>query len=334
MNILIRTSGGRAPKKELGLGHIYRSVNLAHYLKPNQIFFLVEDFGGAKKIFNDFGYGVFLLPKNIDVSSDIQKTISFIKRKKIDMVIIDKYNLKFRYVENLFKITKVVVISDLKNINYRCDLLVNGFIGYQNQIKLNKYDTKCLLGPNYQILKQDFAKRKINPRKNYDVLITFGGFDENNITLKVLNVLIKFLSQIKTKIILGPSTKKTKKMLSLLKKHPKNLEVISKINNMYREISKTKFGLCAGGITSYEFAAIGLKFWIICQEKHQLETAREWQKKGLATNLGLGTKITSEKIEKMFKFVLENKKKKMIKAGLIVDGFGGKRVSDAIKKLV
>ena len=333
MNILIRTSGGRAPKKELGLGHIYRSVNLAHFLKPNQIFFLVEDFGGSKKIINDFGYGVFLLPKNLDESSDIQKTISLIKRKKIDMVIIDKYNLKFRYVENLFKITKVVVISDLKNINYRCDLLVNGFIGYQNQIKLNKYGTKCLLGPNYQILKQDFAKRKINPRKNYDVLITFGGFDENNITLKVLNVLIKFSSQIKTKIILGPTTKKTKKMESLLKKYPKNLKVISKTNNMYREISKAKFGLCAGGITSYEFAAMSLKFWIICQEKHQLETAREWQKKGLATNLGLGTKITSENIEKMFKFVLENKKKKMIKAGQIVDGLGGKRASNQILKL-
>ena len=98
MNILIRTSGGRAPKKELGLGHIYRSVNLAHFLKPNQIFFLVEDFGGSKKIINDFGYGVFLLPKNIDVSSDIQKTISFIKRKKIDMVIVDRYKIKNTYL--------------------------------------------------------------------------------------------------------------------------------------------------------------------------------------------------------------------------------------------
>ena len=51
------------------MGHIYRSVNLAHFLKPNQIFFLVEDFGGSKKIINDFGYGVFLLPKNLDESS-------------------------------------------------------------------------------------------------------------------------------------------------------------------------------------------------------------------------------------------------------------------------
>ena len=50
MKILFRTSGGAAPKRDLGLGHIYRSINLALALKNNDIHFLIQDFGGVKKI--------------------------------------------------------------------------------------------------------------------------------------------------------------------------------------------------------------------------------------------------------------------------------------------
>ncbi len=46
--ILFRTSGGKG--KELGLGHIYRSINLASYFKKSNVFFLIEDYGNVKKI--------------------------------------------------------------------------------------------------------------------------------------------------------------------------------------------------------------------------------------------------------------------------------------------
>ncbi|HJM78915.1 MAG TPA: hypothetical protein QF656_00020, partial [Nitrosopumilus sp.] len=55
-NILIRTAGGRAKEKGLGLGHIYRVINLAEELKNNKIYFSLEDFGGAKEILKKNGY--------------------------------------------------------------------------------------------------------------------------------------------------------------------------------------------------------------------------------------------------------------------------------------
>ena len=56
LNILIRTAGGKETKQELGLGHIYRCLNLAKELKPNKINFLLEDFGEAKKIIEERGF--------------------------------------------------------------------------------------------------------------------------------------------------------------------------------------------------------------------------------------------------------------------------------------
>ena len=48
IKILFRTSGGAAHGKQLGLGHIFRCINLAIELHNCEIFFLIEDFGGVK----------------------------------------------------------------------------------------------------------------------------------------------------------------------------------------------------------------------------------------------------------------------------------------------
>ena len=44
MKILFRTSGGRIQKKELGLGHIYRCINLSKEISSHDLTFLIEDF--------------------------------------------------------------------------------------------------------------------------------------------------------------------------------------------------------------------------------------------------------------------------------------------------
>ena len=57
IKILFRTYGGKVKNRQTGLGHIFRSINLSYYLKHSvDLHFLVEDYGGAKKIFNEYGF--------------------------------------------------------------------------------------------------------------------------------------------------------------------------------------------------------------------------------------------------------------------------------------
>ena len=68
LNILFRISGGQAPGKELGNGHVFRSMNLAYFFKDQNIWFLLEDFGGAKKILNQNGFkNIIKLKKEISL---------------------------------------------------------------------------------------------------------------------------------------------------------------------------------------------------------------------------------------------------------------------------
>lgn len=100
-------------------------------------------------------------------------------------------------------------------------------------------------------------------------------------------------------------------------------------------LSKTsfKFGICSGGITSYEFACRRIPFAMVCQVKHQLITAREWERKGIASNMGIINKKTKKKIEIFLKSILENKIPKQRKIKFLPDGLGSKRVAREIQGL-
>lgn len=327
LSILIRTSGGIAPSKQLGFGHIYRSANLAKALKPNRIRFLVEDFGNAKKILNSMGFtNLEILQKNASLDTDSKKTIELIKKYKVDVLIIDRYKLKKEYVNTISKFTKVVVISDLWLIDFPADLVFNGFIGFSNGKIKNRYGKSCYVGPKYQIINPSFSRIK-KIKKSIDVLATFGGYDENKIIDLLLEVAQEY-KKIRLKIILGPGTTRSSKIFQFKKIFGKNLILKQKTDNMKLEIQQSCYGLCSGGITTYEFAACNVPFAIVSQVKHQTLTSKEWQKRKIAMDLGLVGNKTKKKLEYFLDMV--NNEKIRAKKTRIVDGKASKRVSKII----
>lgn len=311
INILFRTAGGTGHGKELGFGHIYRCINLADSLKHNNIHFLVEDFGNAANTLRKNKYSkIHLLENDIDSKSDIEESIKYLKSKKIDILIIDRYKISKKYVSHLKKFVKTVIITDLKEKDFDADLVINGFIGFKNKITENKYGVRCLLGPKYQILNSKFAKKYFKNQKSESLLATFGGFDDERISLMLLKIIAKMDLKIQIKIILGADFKLKKSERKIILDKP--IKIISKTDNMYNEMKNVKYGLCSGGLTTYEFASLGIPFGIICQNKHQLITAKEWEKQKMAINLGLANSTKPKEIEEFLqsisKIFKENKK--------------------------
>ena len=285
MKILFRTSGGSNPKNELGMGHIYRCINLAKKIKTHDTLFLIEDFGSVTKLLKNNGQKVMKLDPGIDEKADIKETQRCIEKNKVDILVIDKYGLKNNFVKSLRKKIKTVVITDLYKNNYDADLIINGFIGYNNSIEYNKYKTKCLLGPRFQIL-NNYSRLKISRKKEFDLVITLGGYDSKCIIEKILEYIIKNYN-FKTLVILGPATKETAKILEIGKQQKKNIKIIKETKNFGNEISKGKYAITGGGISTYEFARLRIPFGIICQYNHQLITSKEWDRKGIGKNLGV-----------------------------------------------
>ncbi len=328
MNILFRTSGGRIPKKQLGLGHIYRCVNLSKELKSHKLKFLVEDYGSVHKILKENKIKIFKLKPGISQQQDIKKTLSFISKNKIELIIIDKFDLKYNFLKEIKKVVKVIVISDLQNIEYDADLVINGFIDFKNGIKYNKFGVKCMLGPKYQILNKSY-KKKENIKKKYDLFITVGGYDANNIIEKVLTSLVKFEINFRVLVVLGPATKITSKIKKIRNDFRGEIKIIHKTNNMKKLISQSKFGICGGGITTYEFAISQVPFAIICQYEHQIFTSKAWAKKKIARNLG----FIEQKQGKIDRLISDIVNKKIALKKINIDALGSQRISNEISKM-
>ena len=307
---------------------------MALELKPDNIFFLVEDYGNVKNLLLNWGFtNIFLLQNGIKIDSDIIETTNLLHEKKIDILIVDKYDYNTKkYVKKMHRVVKTVVIPDLKKIDYDADLVVNGFVGFDNSILTNRYGAKCLLGPRYQVLNKKYQNRKFTNQKKYTILATFGGFDEHNIISIFCKQLTKYLDKITAKIILGPATKKSKELKNLEKKFRGKIKIISATKNMKKEISNAEFGICGGGITTYEFAAMGVPFAIICQYKHQLKTARAWKRKKIAINFGFSNNIIDKKIQCFLSNIINNKIQ-LKPRRTIVDGLGTKRIRLELNKI-
>ena len=313
-------------------------INLAKELSPHKIFFLVEDFGGARQIINDNGFkNVFSIKKNIDPNFDFEKTFDLILKNKIDLIIFDKYKINKTYVKKFKNFVKTTVISDLKNNAFKTDLVVNGFIGYKNK-SLKNNSTTYLLGPSYQILDkrfQFFKRNKFTKNKKFKkLLITVGGFDENKIIELILKSIINYIESFKITIILGPITTKNKTIQKFEKMFPYNLRILSSTNNMKNEISACDFGICGGGLTSYEFATLKKPFAIICQNKHQVLTAKKWEEFRLCMNLGMPSSKTVSKIDFLMNKLISNTIKLETKFPSYLDGKGGMRVAKKINTLL
>ena len=326
IRILFRVSGGMAPKTELGMGHIFRALNLAKECKFAKIIFLLEDFGKAEQIVRSKGYTkIYKIQKNCILKDDVKKTLEIIKIEKIDLTIVDKYGPKLsnQYLKKIKEFTKIILITDLNKINFDVDLLVNGFVGYKNIIKENKFGARCLLGPNYQILDKKFATKKLL-KKKYFILATFGGYDENELAKKFVKAVTPYLDKIKVKVILGNSKSKISDFKDIQQVNKNSLEIIQYSKNMSKDMRRSQYGLCAGGITTYEFASLKIPFGIISQVPHQLKTAKEWEKIKVAKNLGLVNKKIIKKISEYIEKCSKNKFKTNKK--IQIDVNGSKRV--------
>lgn len=330
MNILLRTAGGASEKYELGTGHIFRCINLAKKLNKQKIFFAIEDFGGVKKILKQNNLkNIKFLNQDINQNEDVREITKIINQEKIDLVIVDKFGIKKSYLRKLKKIITTVYIADLLQYEFPVDLVINGFVGLKNERKKNRYGADCILGPKYQILSNINSPKK--QKKRYDLVITLGGFDKNRILNRLCKILPKYLNQLKIRIILGPVTKKTKDIIKLEKEFPKSLSIINYSKNIRSEIANSKFGLCAGGITTYEFALYDVPFFIICQYNHQEITARYWKKNGYCYDYILPNKKLKS-IENYLQNIINKKiirKNKKIK----IDNLGSSRIVKEILKL-
>jgi len=261
----------------IGLGHINRSLVLAEEFKKNKIkvFFLNSNF---KKNFDNLiekkGFNLINLNNSeideksfneIAIIEDSKKVSNFLRKNKIDLIIIDNYLINAKWEQEVSKNCKIVLISDFLKRKTFCDYLIQYHLSSKNNLEkylLNK-NCKVLSDPQYTIIKKQPIK-KFLPQNKKNIFVYMGGADTKFFTEKIIKILKqKIFYKYKFLILL-----KKERVESIKKLCAKNNNFIL-LSNYYKNLAslaaKCSVIISNMGTSMYEFSRLKSKLILVPQ---------------------------------------------------------------------
>ncbi|MEA3315622.1 MAG: UDP-2,4-diacetamido-2,4,6-trideoxy-beta-L-altropyranose hydrolase, partial [Campylobacterota bacterium] len=271
MNILFRADSSSI----IGIGHIMRDLVLAKQYKNSNITFATQNLDGNinHKII-EAKYKLKILKSN-----NIKELNNLIKKLQIDMIVIDNYDINYKFekqLKNKNLTLKILSFDDTYEKHY-CDILLNHNIGaykkrYKNLVPKN-CDIRC--GTKYTLLRDEFIKEKnkiYKPNKNKTIFIAMGGADHTNVNIKILKTLNSF-NNIKINIVTTTANQNLKE----LKKYCKNKSWIDlNINStkIAKLMKKSDFAIVTPSVTLNEVYFMNLPFIAIKTANNQKDIYR------------------------------------------------------------
>lgn len=325
---------------ELGLGHITRCLSLAEKLKEKNIesIFLTKNYPEPVKEILNNGYNSKVIPQKLNEKEEINLVLKNLDSLESKAIITDMPYVSDDYLKALKNRGSFLVsIDDLGSKNFSSDMVIAGYLSCRLETYNLSPHSKLYLGVKYLILRKEFetahrTKRKIKEKAN-KILVSLGGADWENLTLKVAQALNDIKKELEITIVQGPLYQHREKLKKFLTKSKQDFLVKLNVRNMAELMLSSDIAFTAGGETSYELAATGTPSINISQSKHQVINAREEAKKGFLINLGLGKQVSKKKILKTTEELSENYKLRqtMSKKGRqLVDGGGAERVAEIV----
>ena len=183
------------------------------------------------------------------------------------------------------------------------------------------------------MLRDELLKRKekIGKEDVKKILITLGGSDNDNVTLKILRSIEN--KQIEILLLIGYFNPFYNEIKNYAKKN-NNIKIIVTPKDMTDIYLKTDMAISAGGITCYELAYFGIPNIIITLADNQLNIAYELHKKNISFYIGKKDNFDSKKLNYYIEELINDKSlcDEIKKNGIqLIDGKGKERIVNLMK---
>jgi UDP-2,4-diacetamido-2,4,6-trideoxy-beta-L-altropyranose hydrolase len=213
---------------------------------------------------------------------------------------------------------KLLLIDDYNHLpEYEADILVNQNIGAEEIEYRCNPDCRKLLGTNYVMLRREFRtleKRTRNfptigknqqaltqsvPDIGTNLLVTLGGADPDNVTLKVIKALQHLdIPNLHVKIIVGPANLHLETLQQAVSLSTINCELINAARDMPGLMDWADFAITAAGSTCWELAVTGVPFMTVVLADNQEQVAQKLAQKMGALCMGRADAGLTDRITK------------------------------------
>jgi len=265
--------------KTRGMGHLFRSLLYASYLKSKNREFIIL-------INHDENSIAILKSKNlpyeiVDFSDESDWESAMIKKYHATVWLEDKFETPNRMAENIKKNKEVLFccIDDFSDSAMLADISFAGMLYLTGNTVRGK---KIYSGPEYVILNPEINQYRRERTKVENVIVSLGGSDPFGATVEVVEALQHTVYNVA--IIIGPNFDYKDE---LDKVNVKGFPVKQYVPSLIEEFSKFDFAITGGGGTCCEANAMGLPCMIIANAPHEVYTGKHMQQLGGCIYAGL-----------------------------------------------
>lgn len=341
MKIAIRTEA----TVKIGLGHVSRMLALADELEKStgDIHFIINDYTVARELVESKGYRIIMIDSDLnlrDWKSELEHQTGGIK---FDCMVVDLYTRTSDMIESYKQHCKaLVLIDDLCDLDrYNVNLLINGNVYAEDLDYPVNGRTQRLLGASYTIIREAFrniydVKKVITDSPNR-ILITFGGSDPENLTLRLVDLLSDFETEFKSiDVVAGNGYTDFVNLKARILDSP-HIRLHRNVTDMENFMISADMAVSAAGTTTYELVSMGVPTILISAADNQDQIGKAMAKKGAALFCGKYRQISDQDIlDTILRMKTDTglRKKLSMTGKKIIDCRGPERIRLAIEKAV
>ena len=264
-----------------------------------------------------------------------------VKEDEWDWLVLDGYHFDADYQRRLRRAgMKLLVIDDYAHLpQYDADLLLNQNAGSARLDYKVPEETMLLLGSRYALLRREF--RGAHPRETSGhagqvgrLLVTLGGADPDNVTLRVIEALQQAgLPALQAKIIVGPANPHLALLQESVRHSEQQAELLTGVHDMVPLMQWADVAITAGGSTCWELAYLGVPSLVITLADNQRGVAEMMAAAGAGLDCGWHHELQSHTLTNLVKELYgdQGQRLAMSRAGRsLVDGQGAGRVVECM----
>jgi UDP-2,4-diacetamido-2,4,6-trideoxy-beta-L-altropyranose hydrolase len=334
MNILFRCDGSH----EIGLGHVVRCMALADELKEVhgcRVTFAMRNSDLGKRIVSG-KYDVIYAGQDAGDFDYRQWLQDILKQSFADILVLDvRDGLKKKDLGALKTANLLVVdIDDPEEKRLSADLVFYPPVPQTNFLDWTGFTGNAFVGWEWVILRKEFHRKTsgftLGKPDIFKILVTMGGSDPMDMTVKALNALRKITAAIEITLILGKGFAHRTELEKVLPEISHPVDIKESVENMASVMGQMDLAVASFGMTAYELAAMGVPAVYLCISPDHLKSAESFIKSRLAYYAWPSSGIESDDFLKALTACIGNnylKKQMRQQTPGIIDGLGAKRIA-------
>ena len=334
-NLIIRVDAST----QIGTGHLMRCLALAQAWKDDGgtvVFITACQSEGLLQRLRDERFDVHLLAGSYPDAKDGEYTKDVLATHPGAWVVLDGYHFDEVYQQRMKQLGhRLLVIDDMAHLkHYYADIVLNQNLhAEQLQYPCESY-TRLLLGTRYVLLRREFLawkdrKREI-PEVGRRVLVTLGGADLENHTLKLIQALDKVdVDGLEATVVIGATNPHTDVLEATTRQSHIPIRLVYNAENMPELMAWADAAVSSAGSTVWELLFLGTPTLALILADNQRCIAEQMVRLEVGQSLGWARDVSAKSLARAITLLLKDSSLRASigkQAQQAVDGRGTQRI--------